>query len=135
MDAKIKGKEYNISTKGQPKVAKICDYWSEKHTTEIANLPKEYQDVFSRDYKDLKGLVKEMGEMKIDLNLEAKPVKQIPYKLAHKYKDIVKVEIDNMLITDIIYPVDQSEWASPMVVQPKKHEPTKLRVCVKFSMK
>ena len=77
---------------------------------------KEYQDVFARDYKDLKGLVKEMGEMNIDLLPGAIPVKKRPYKLAHKYKEIVKTKIDNMLTTRIIYPVDQSEWASPMVV-------------------
>ena len=33
-----------------------------------------------------------------------------------------------MLIVGIIYPIDQSKWASPMVVQPKKHDPKKLRV-------
>ena len=31
-----------------------------------------------------------MGEMKIDIKPEAKPVKRRPYKLAHKYKEIVK---------------------------------------------
>ena len=37
-----------------------------------------------------------------------------------------------MLIAGIIYPVDQSEWASPMVMQPKKHDPKNLRVCVDY---
>ena len=37
-----------------------------------------------------------------------------------------------MVAAGIIYPIDQSEWASPMVVQPKKHDPTKLRICVDF---
>ena len=37
-----------------------------------------------------------------------------------------------MLTTGIIYPIDQSEWASPMVVQPKNNDPTKLRICVNF---
>ena len=37
-----------------------------------------------------------------------------------------------MLTARIIYPIDQSEWESPMVVQPKKHDPTKLRICVDF---
>ena len=37
-----------------------------------------------------------------------------------------------MLIARIIYPIDQSEWESPMVVQLKKHDPTKLRICVHF---
>ena len=73
-----------------------------------------------------------MGEMKIDLFPKATPIKKIPYKLAHKYKEIVKIEIYNILIAGIIYPVDQSEWESPMVVQPKKHDPKKLRVCVDY---
>ena len=79
-------------------------------TTEIINLLKEFEDVFARDYKDLKGLVKEMGEMNIDIKLEARPIKKRPYKLAHKYKKIVKKEIDNMLTAGIIYPIDHLEW-------------------------
>ena len=62
-----------------------------------------------------------MGEMKIDIKPDARPVKKRPYKLVHKYKEIVKKEINNMLVAGIIYPIDQSEWAIPMVVQPKKH--------------
>ena len=37
-----------------------------------------------------------------------------------------------MLTTGFIYPVDQLEWESPMVVQPKKHDPKNLRVCVDY---
>ena len=47
-----------------------------------------------------------MGEMKIDIKPDVGPVKKIPYKLAHKYKEIVKKEIDNMLAAGIIYPID-----------------------------
>ena len=73
-----------------------------------------------------------MGEMKIDIKLDVRLVKKRPYKLAHKYKEIVKKEIDNMLAARIIYPINQLEWASPMAVQPKNHDPTKLRICVDF---
>ena len=73
-----------------------------------------------------------MGEMKIEIKPDVRPVKKIPYKIAHKYKEIVKKEIDNMLAAWIIYPIDQSEWASPMVVQSKKHDPTRIRICVDF---
>ena len=73
-----------------------------------------------------------MGEMKIDTKLDVRLVKKRPYKLAHKYKEIVKKEIDNMLAVGIIYPIDQSQRTSPMVVKPKKHDPTKLRICVDF---
>ena len=111
---------------------KIGDYWSEEQTTEIVHLLKEFQDVFARDYKYLKGLVHEMGEMKIDIKRDVRLVKKRPYKLAHKYKEIVKKEIDNMLAAGIIYPIDQSELASPLVVHPKKDDPTKIRICVDF---
>ena len=70
--------------------------------------------------------------MKIDIKLDARLVKKQTYKLTHKFKEIVKKEIDNMLVAGIIYPIDQSEWASPMVVQPKKHDSTKLRIHVDF---
>jgi hypothetical protein len=48
--------------------------WNKK-IVDIVNLLKEYQDVFSRDYKDLKGLVEEMGEMKIELIPGENPIK------------------------------------------------------------
>jgi ribosomal protein S17E len=57
-------------------MAWIGDYWSDKKTTKIVDLLHKYQDVFSRDYKDLKGLVQEMGEMKIDLIPGSKPIKK-----------------------------------------------------------
>ena len=69
---------------------KIGDYWSEEQTREIVNLFKEFQDIFAWDYKDLKVLVAEMGKMKIDIKPDARPVKKMPYKLAHKYKEIIQ---------------------------------------------
>ena len=70
--------------------------------------------------------------MKIKLLSDAKPVKKRPYKLSHKHKYIVKNEIDNMMKSNIIYSVDQFDWASPMVIKPKKHDPKTFRVCVDF---
>ena len=97
----MKTKEFDILNDDRPKMAKNGDYWSEEQTTKIVNLLKEFQDVFARDYKYLKCLVHEMGEMKIDIKSDGQPVKKRPYKLAHKYKEIVKKEIDNMLIVGI----------------------------------
>ena len=126
MDAKVKTKEVDISNDDRPKMTRIGDYWNNEQTAEIVNLLKELQDVFAQDYKDLKGLVQEMGEMKIYIKPDARPIKKRPYKLSHKYKEIVKNEIENMLAEGIIYPINQSEWEIPMVIQPKKNEITKL---------
>jgi hypothetical protein len=44
---KLKTKEFNISNDDRPKMARVGDYWTEKETTDIVDLLKEYQDVFA----------------------------------------------------------------------------------------
>lgn len=132
MGVEFKTKEFDISNDGRPKMVWIGDYWYDNKTTNIVNLLKEYQDNFVCDYKDLKELVEEMGKMKIEFIPRAKPIKKWPYKLAHKYKLMIQKEIEWMLQAWIIYPINKVEWESPMVVQPKEHDPKKLRICVDF---
>lgn len=68
----------------------------------------------------LKGIVGDLGVMKINLKLGVKLVKQLPYQLNPKYKKIVCEELDKMLVVGIIEHVEDSNWVSPMVVQEKK---------------
>ena len=63
------------------------------------------------------------------LKEDARLVKQHPYRLNPRYKEKVKDEIDKMLATCIIEPVEESEWVSPMVVQEKKTK-GEIRICV-----
>lgn len=65
-------------------------------------------------------------------SIDAKLVKKFWYKIAHKYKEIVKKEIDSMLDVGIIYHIHLSEWASHMAIQPKKYDLEKLRIYVNF---
>jgi hypothetical protein len=65
-----------MSNDDRPKMVRVGDYWSDKKTIDIVNLLKEYQYVFALDYKDLKGLVEEMGEMNIELTPGENPIKK-----------------------------------------------------------
>jgi hypothetical protein len=56
----------------------------------------------------MKGIVDELGEMRIPLKPNAKLLRQGLYKLNLKYKDNVKVEIEKMLEARIIEPVVES---------------------------
>lgn len=58
--------------------------------------------------------------MKITLKLDVKPIKKRPYQLNPKYKEKVRKELDKLLDANIIEPVEESNWVSPMVVQEKK---------------
>jgi hypothetical protein len=86
----------------------------------IADLLREYQDLFPTTFSEMKGITGELREMKIPLKPDSKLVRHIPYRLNLKYKEKVKAEIDRMLEVGIIEPMVEYKWISPMVVQDKK---------------
>ena len=112
----IKIKKINIGTDTEPKFASIGDYWNDETVGHIADLLHEYQDLFPTKFTEMKGIVGDLGVMRIPLKEDARPVKQRPYRLNPCYKEKIKDEIDKMLATGIIEPVEESEWVSPMVV-------------------
>lgn len=95
----------------------------------VVDLLHEYQDLFLTKIKDLKGIVCDLGMMKITLKPNAKPAKQRPYCLNLKYKEKVRVELDKILAARIIESVEESDWVSPMVVQEKNYK-GEIRICV-----
>ena len=92
----------------------IRDYWDEQTTKEIFNLLKEYKDLFPSLVADLKVLNGEMGEMRIILKPDARPVKHRPYRLNPRVKEKVKAEVDKMLRTGQIFSVEKEKWVSPI---------------------
>lgn len=116
----LKTKQVNIGSREQPKFEKIGDYWDEATIDKFTKLFHKYQDLFPTNFYDLKGIVEDLGVMKITLNPYVKPVNRHPYLLNLKYKKKVCKELDKMLDTGMIEPVEDSNWVSRMVVQEKK---------------
>lgn len=119
----------NIKSYTQPKFANIGDYWDEDIIDKVVKLWHEYQGLFPTKFSDLKGIVRDLGVMKITLKLDAKPMKQIPYYLNPKYREKVRKELDKMLEVEIIEPVEESDWVSLIVVQEKKKK-DEIRICI-----
>ena len=65
----------------------------------------EYQDLFPTNFSKMKGILGDLGEMKIPLRLDVKPSKQHTYRLNPRYKEEVKAELDHMLDARIIEPI------------------------------
>ena len=108
---------------------------SEEEQTEYTTLLKEFLDVFAWIPLDLKGMTPELGEHHIDLMDDSVPLRQRQYRLNPRYSLMVKEEIDRLLEAGFIYPINNSEWMSPMVVVPKKvgaDGKVKIRVCQDF---
>lgn len=78
--------------------------------------------MFPSSVVDMKGIKGEMGEIRIILKPDARPVKHRPYHLNPRVKEKVKAEIDKMLKARFIFPVEEEEWVSPIVIQRKKEK-------------
>jgi hypothetical protein len=109
-------------------LANVGDYWDDATIDKITKLLHEYQDLFPTKFTNMNDIKGPMGEIKIPLKPNARPVKQKPYRLNPKYKQKVRIELDRMLEARIIEPVEESEWIIPMVVQDKKSR--EIRICV-----
>lgn len=77
----LKTKQVNIGAKVHPKFTNIGDYWDEDIMEKFMELLREYHDFFPTMFSDIKGIVGDMGFMKITLKPNVKPVKQCPYYL------------------------------------------------------
>jgi hypothetical protein len=71
----LRTRKVNIGTKENPKFVQIGDYWNDETVEKIADLLHEYQDLFPTTFSEMKGIVGELGEMKIPLKPDAKPVR------------------------------------------------------------
>jgi hypothetical protein len=89
-------------------LANVGDYFDDATIDRITKLLHEYQDLFPTKFIDMKGIKGPMGEMKIPLKPDARPVKQRPYRLNPKYKHKVRVKLDRVLKLGIIEPVEES---------------------------
>jgi hypothetical protein len=71
----IKNNKFNIGTEETPKVANVRDYWDAATIGKITELLHEYHDLFPTKFTDMKGIKGSMGEMRIPLKINARPVK------------------------------------------------------------
>lgn len=113
-------KKHKISTQQKPKMDIVGDYWDKEKVSQVVDLLMEYKYIFPSTFSKIKGILGDLGEMKIQLKLSATPLKKIPYKLNPKYKEKLQQELGKMLTLGIIVSMEESEWISPMVIQDKK---------------
>jgi len=72
---------------------------------ELHILLKEFKDVFAWFYKDLKDMLLELVQHKIELDTSIPPTHQARYKLNPNYVTDVKHDIDKLLTARFIQPV------------------------------
>ena len=68
-------RKVNIGTEENRKFANIGAYWDDESMGQITDLLHEFQDLFPTCLSKMKGILGELGEMKILLKPYAKPVR------------------------------------------------------------
>ena len=74
--------------------------------SKVTQLLHEYQNLFSTNLSEIKGILGDIGVIKIPLKPDANPVKQCPYRMNPKYKEKVRMKLDKMLATGLIEVVE-----------------------------
>ena len=103
----LKIKKVNIGSPENPKFANTGDYWDHDTVAKINDLLHEFHNLFPTSFLEIKGIVGDLGEMKMNLRPDGKSVKQQPYRLNLRYKEKVKEDLDRMLDSCIIEPIEE----------------------------
>ncbi|MCO5592348.1 hypothetical protein L7F22_046349 [Adiantum nelumboides] len=89
---------------------------------------QKFPNLFVKDYINVRGV--DIVQHQIELKPESQPRAQKLRRLGVVKKEALLKEVRKLLSAGFIYPVDNFEWVSPMVVTPKKNG--KWRVCVDY---
>ena len=81
---------------------------------------KKHRAAIGYTLDDLKGISPTLCQLKINLEEDAKPVRDHQRWLNPKMKEVVRKEILKLLEAGAIYPVADSQWVSPVHCVPKK---------------
>jgi len=99
-------------------------------TGELEMLFDEFKDVFTWTYKNMKDILLELAQHKIELDTSIPPAHQARNKLNPNCAVIVKHDIDKLLTIGFFQPIEKAAWLSPIVIVPKKNN--KLKNCEDF---
>lgn len=97
-------------------------------TTTIEDLLQEFIDVFTWNYKELRGIPPHIVEHKIELETTIPPSHQVRYCMNPNYATVVKQDLDKLLAIGFIKLMEQVIWLSSIVVVLKNNNKLCIRI-------
>jgi hypothetical protein len=138
-DVTLKGKisdddgditQCNIGTENEPKFVKLSRSLTKEQRAKYTGLLREFVNVFSWTYEDLKTYDTSVIEHKIPLKKEAKPFRKKLRQINPMLLPIMEREVKKLLHTQIIVPLRYSEWVANLV--PVRKKDGEIKLCVDF---
>jgi hypothetical protein len=122
--------EHNIGGKSQPKLINLYYELTVHQKSKYCSVLKEFSDVFSWKYSDLKTYDPDIIQHKIPLEKYTIPFKKKLRPINPLLLPVIKREIKKLLDAKIIIPLRYSKWIANLVIVRKKNG--EVRLCVDF---
>jgi hypothetical protein len=122
--------EYNIGTEKDHKYIKLSKNIPTDHREEYLQFFKEYMDVFSWIYEDLKTYDTSIIQHRIPLKLGTNPFRKNLKKVNHLLFPTIEKEVSNVLDSHFIIPLIYYEWVANLV--PVRKKSGEITLCVDF---
>ena len=120
----------NIWKEDEPKMIIISKVLLNEQRQKYVQMMKEFYEVFSWSYADLKMYDTSIMHNKIPFMPDTKPIKQKLGHLNHVLFPSIEKEMRNIWDAKIIIPLRFSNWVANIVHVGKKN--SKIRICVEF---
>ena len=120
----------NLGTEDEPKYVNLGKCCSPRERSNFISLFKQYKDVFSWTYEELKTYDRSIIQHVIPIKGGINPYQQPLRKMHPKLEPLIQSEVKNLLDDKIIFKVRHSEWVSNLVPVQKKS--IEIRLCVDF---
>lgn len=133
LESKVNGEstiECNIGTKDQPRLVRVSKLLPLETRTKYIKLLKEFTDIFSWSYSELKTYDKSIMEHKIPLKTDANPVARKIRHINPMKLPIIEKDIKKLWEAKIILPLKFSNWVPNIVPVWKKNG--EIRICFDF---
>jgi hypothetical protein len=122
--------EYNVGTEKDPKYIKLSKNIHVDHRAEYFHLFKEYMDVFSWRYEDIKTYDTNIIQHRIPLKPRTNPFRDNPMQVNPLLFPTIDKEVRKLLYARIIIPLRYFEWVTNLV--PVRKKSGEIRLCVDF---
>jgi hypothetical protein len=111
----LKNIRCNIRASRPHKIARNCDYLTDDKQTQLLSLLHKYQHLFN-------GLLGTWNAKpyNIELKPDAKPYHSRPFPVPKIHEATLKIELECLTKAGVLKKVNQSKWAAPTFLIPKK---------------
>eukprot|EP00253_Pinus_taeda_P036064 PITA_36064 len=91
---------------------------------------QQHSAAYAWEYTDMNGISPKTCIHHIYIEENCRPIIQPQRRMNPNLREIVKEELQKLLNVNLIYPISDSQWVSPLVIFPKKNG--KWRVCIDY---